>query len=323
MFDNLDFYARVYSEVLAIPVCKGIKTESEKFPGGHRTSTVETWIPENGRAIQAATSHNLGQNFAKMFKIEFEDEKKEKKLVWQTSWGLTTRSIGIMIMYHGDEKGLVLPPRAANTQVIIIPIPYKGKENIVNDAANELLQKLKKTDIRTQIDLRDNYNPGWKFNHWEVKGVPIRIEIGPKDVQNKEVRVVLRLSGEKMQIKWDSLTEEIPILLQKIQADMFQRALNRFNEKAKVASTWEEFMTHLNKRNVVLTPWCEKAECEEKVKERSGVETKQNVIEGENTLTGSAKSLCMPLKQQPLKEGEVCFHCGSEARTRVYWGRSY
>jgi prolyl-tRNA synthetase len=127
MYTNLEFYAKAYAEVLAVPVVKGIKTESEKFPGGYRTSTVETWIHENGRAIQAATSHNLGQNFAKMFGIEFEDEKKEKKLVWQTSWGFTTRSIGIMVMQHGDDKGLVLPPRVAKIQAVIIPVPFKGK----------------------------------------------------------------------------------------------------------------------------------------------------------------------------------------------------
>ena len=202
MFDNLHFYSQVYSELLAIPVCKGIKTDSEKFPGGHRTSTVETWIPENGRAIQSATSHNLGQNFAKMFKIEFEDEKKEKKYVWQTSWGLTTRSIGIMIMYHGDDKGLVLPPRVANVQVVIVPIPYKGKQEKVNDAVEQIYIDLKGKDLRVQKDLRDNYNPGWKFNHWELKGVPIRLEVGPKDVENKEVRVVIRHNGEKLQMKW-------------------------------------------------------------------------------------------------------------------------
>lgn len=117
-----------------------------------------------------------------MFKIEFEDEKKEKKLVWQTSWGLTTRSIGIMTMYHGDDKGLVLPPRVANTQVIIVPIPFKGKEEEVNKAATDLFNTLKKTEVRVQIDLRDNYNPGWKYNHWELKGVPIRLELGPKDI---------------------------------------------------------------------------------------------------------------------------------------------
>lgn len=137
-----------------------------------------------------------------MFKIVFEDEKKEKKFVWQTSWGLTTRSIGIMVMYHGDDKGLVLPPRVANVQVVIVPIPFKGKEEDVNNAAYEVFQSLKATEIRVHIDLRDNYNPGWKFNHWELKGVPIRLEIGPKDVQNKEVRVVLRHNGEKMQMKW-------------------------------------------------------------------------------------------------------------------------
>jgi prolyl-tRNA synthetase len=323
MYDNLDFYRQVYENVLAIPVCKGIKTESEKFPGGDKTSTVETWIPENGRAIQAATSHNLGQNFAKMFKIEFEDEKKEKRYVWQTSWGLTTRSIGIMVMYHGDDKGLVLPPRAAHTQVIIIPIPYKGKEAEVNDAAQDIFTDLKKTDIRVQIDLRDNYNPGWKFNHWELKGVPIRLEIGPKDVQNKEVRVVFRHTGEKAQLKWDSLKTELPVLLEKIQDDMLQKAKQRFNDKAKEASSWQEFMIHLNSRNVVLTPWCLSADCEEKVKERSGIETKEGVVEGENSLTGQAKTLCMPLKQEALKEGEKCFHCGVEAKTRVYWGRSY
>ena len=127
-FTNLEFYRRVYEELLSVPVCKGVKTESEKFAGGHKTTTIETWIPENGRAIQASTSHNLGQNFAKMFSIEFEDEKKEKKHVWQTSWGLTTRSLGVLIMHHGDDKGLVLPPRVANVQVVMIPVPFKGKE---------------------------------------------------------------------------------------------------------------------------------------------------------------------------------------------------
>ena len=275
MYDNLDFYAQVYEKLLAIPVCKGIKTDSQRFPGGDQTSTVETWIPENGRAIQAATSHNLGQNFAKMFKIEFENEKKEKQYVWQTSWGLTTRSIGILVMYHGDDKGLVLPPLVASVQVIIIPIPYKGKEEKINEAANELYKALKKTDVRVQIDTRDNYNPGWKYNHWELKGVPIRLEVGPKDVDNKEVKAVIRFSGEKMQIKWDSLAQELPLLLDKIQQQMFKRAVEKFHDKAKEAFNWDDFMTFLNARNVVLTPWCKNADCEEKVKERSGNETKE------------------------------------------------
>ena len=323
MFDNLEFYYMTYKNVLALPMCKGIKTENERFPGGYRTSTVETWIPENGRAIQAATSHNLGQNFAKMFNIEFEDEKKEKKYVWQTSWGITTRSIGIMIMYHGDDKGLVLPPNAAQIQVVIIPIPFKGKEGIVNEAANELYQRLKKTDVRVNLDARDNYNPGWKYNHWELKGVPIRLELGPKDLEKNEVRAVFRHNGHKMQLKWDELEKELPVILDKIQNEMYENALERFNSKQKKANNWEEFMGHLNSRNVVLTPWCNDSKCEDNCCEKSGIETKEQAVEGEQQLTGQAKTLCIPLEYEPLAEGAKCFACEKEAKVRVYWGRSY
>ena len=141
-------------------------------------------------------------------------------------------------MYHGDNKGLVLPPLVASTQVIIIPIPFKGKEAEINAAAEELYASLKKTDIRVQLDSRDNYNPGYKFNHWELKGVPVRLEIGPKDIQNKEVRVAIRCNGDKMQIKWDKLAEELPVLLAKIQNIMYEKALEKFNSKAKQADTW-------------------------------------------------------------------------------------
>lgn len=170
---------------MAVPVCKGIKTESEKFAGGDFTSTVETWISENGRAIQAATSHHLGQNFAKMFGISILNEKKEKEFVWQTSWGLTTRSIGIMVMYHGDDKGLVLPPRVASVQVVIVPIYKKGEEEVILAKSRQILDELKKAGIRVHLDDRDNYTPGWKYNHWELKGVPIRLELGSKDLKNE------------------------------------------------------------------------------------------------------------------------------------------
>lgn len=180
----LDFYRRVYEELLAVPVCKGVKTESEKFAGGDFTTTVETWIAENGRAIQAATSHHLGQNFAKMFDIQFLNEHKEKQFVWQTSWGLTTRSIGIMVMYHGDDKGLVLPPRVAKTQVVIVPIYKKGDEEVILAKAKQLSEQLAKDGIRVHLDDRDNYTPGWKYNHWELKGVPLRLELGAKDLKN-------------------------------------------------------------------------------------------------------------------------------------------
>ena len=313
----------IYEELLAVPVYKGIKTESEKFAGGYKTTTIETWIYENGRAIQAATSHNLGQNFAKMFNIEFEDEKKEKRHVWQTSWGITTRSIGIMIMQHGDNKGLVLPPRVAGIQVVIIPLPFKGKEEETNKIAEKIYYQVKKSKIRVHLDDRDNYTPGWKYNHWELKGVPIRLELGPKDIEKEEIRCVIRHNGEKFQLSWATLAEELDGLLQKIQKDMFLKAKERFHEKEKKASNWEEFLMQLNEKNVVLTPWCEDRECEEKVKDRSGKESKEILGEGEVALTGQAKTLCIPLEYEPLKEGEKCFHCAELAKTRVFWGRSY
>jgi prolyl-tRNA synthetase len=175
----LEFYERVYHEVLAVPVIRGIKSEGEKFPGGYFTTTIETIIPDNGRAIQCATSHHLGQNFSKMFNIEFLDQKAEKTLAWQTSWGLTTRSLGVMVLYHGDDKGLVLPPRVARYQVVIVPILKTGvpTEQILA-RANELGKALNAANVRTFVDDSLNYRPGWKYNHWELKGVPVRIELG-------------------------------------------------------------------------------------------------------------------------------------------------
>ena len=297
----------MYEELLAIPVCKGIKSESEKFAGGDKTTTVETWIAENGRAIQAATSHNLGQNFAKMFGIKFEGEKKkgaekaEPNFVWQTSWGLTTRSIGILIMHHADNKGLGLPPLVANIQVVIIPIIMKNKEDIVIKAADDIFGALKKAGVRVHVDDRTNYTPGWKYNNWELKGVPIRIEIGPKDVEGKKVLAVLRYNGEKLEISWEELIEKVPALLKDIQQGMFDKCKEKFDSKLKKESTWEGFMNELNKKNVVLTPWCQTAACEEKVKHRSGVESKEMANEGEALLTGQAKTLCMPLDQEPIE----------------------
>eukprot|EP00736_Rhodelphis_marinus_P003205 Rmarinus@m.12567 len=184
----LEFYRQVYEDLLAVPVIPGIKTETEKFAGGDYTTTVEGFIPMTGRGIQAATSHGLGQNFAKMCGIEFEDEKSAKELVWQTSWGLTTRSIGIMVMVHGDDRGLILPPRVAPQQVVIIPILYKNATDQVLDKCAQLCQRLVDADIRAMVDNRRNQSPGWKFNHWELKGVPIRVEVGMRDIEKKKRR---------------------------------------------------------------------------------------------------------------------------------------
>lgn len=234
-YDNQEFYKRVYQELLAVPVRKGIKTESEKFAGADYTTTIETWIYENGRAIQAATSHNLGQNFSKMFHIEFENENNEKKFAWQTSWGLTTRSIGIMTMYHGDDKGLVLPPRVAALQVVIVPILMKGEEGNVLKSSEEIFKTLKQGGIRVQLDEKTNYTPGWKFNYWELKGVPIRLEVGPKDVKANEVKCVIRFDNKKMQLKRDGLVETIKQLLDEIQNLMLSKARAKMMQKQKTA----------------------------------------------------------------------------------------
>ena len=182
----LDLYARIYEELLAVPVIKGRKSEKEKFAGGLYTTTVEAYIPGAGRAIQGATSHCLGQNFAKMFSIDFIDDKGEKAMVWQNSWGLTTRTIGVMVMVHGDDKGLVLPPRVAPLQAVIVPINKGADSDETRAATDEACRRieglLKASGVRVRYDNRSNYNPGWKYSHWEQKGVPVRLEVGPRDV---------------------------------------------------------------------------------------------------------------------------------------------
>lgn len=192
----LDLYEKVYEELLAVPVIKGMKTESEKFAGGYHTTTVEAYINGSGRAIQGATSHNLGQNFGKMFKIYYEDDKGERAIPWQTSWGLTTRTIGVAVMVHGDNKGLVLPPRIAPVQVIICPIAHKDVSyDALLDYAYEIRRTLQAQNLRVDVDSRTNYTPGWKYNHWEQKGVPIRIEVGPRDLAQRSCRLVRRDNG--------------------------------------------------------------------------------------------------------------------------------
>jgi len=323
VFEILEYYAQTYEQMYAVPVVRGIKSREETFAGADFTTTVELFVPGNGRGIQGATSHYLGQNFSKMFEISFEDEKQEKTFAHQTSWGFSTRSIGSMVMIHGDNKGLVLPPRVANLQVIIVPIYHKDHFDKINESAENVYQILKKAGVRVKVDSRTNYNPGWKFNHWEVKGVPIRIEIGSKDVQKNEVKVVRRFDGEKYQLNVGQIAEKMLSELEFIHDAMYQNACKARNERTKAADNWDDFMAELNKRNVVLTPWCDQKECEITVKNRSKEESKAAENEGEELLTGSAKTLCKPLEQAPLAEGTKCFHCGSLATTRVLRGRSY
>ena len=319
----LEYYAQVYTDLMAIPVVKGKKSEKEKFAGGYYTTTVETINPDNGRGIQGGTSHCLGQNFSKMFKIKFLDEAQKKSLVWQNSWGLSTRTIGVLVMFHGDDKGLVLPPRVAPIQVVIVPIHFKKDDaNAIDDQAHAIKKQLVSLGVRVNVDDRDNYNPGWKYNHWELKGVPLRVELGPKDMQNRKVKLAIRYNGQSEFMDWDNL-DQIPAKLEEIQDDMYKRAQGVLADRTKEANNWEDFMTHLNNKNIILSPWCNTTECEEAVKDKSAEDSKALTSDEEEALTGSAKTLCMPFEQEPLQPGMKCFFCEKMAVTRALWGRSY
>jgi len=319
----LEFYRAIYEDLLAVPVTKGTKTDKEKFAGADYTTTVEGFIAPNGRAIQAATSHHLGQNFSKVFDIGFESAPKTKSLVWQNSWGLSTRTIGVMIMVHGDDKGLRLPPRVAPTQIVIIGIPKKGKEDAINEACDNLATLLTKNGMRVEVDKRDN-KPGWKYNYWELRGIPLRIEIGAMDLEKKACMVCRRDNGAKQSIPMDDIVVALPKLLDQIHDDLFAAAKALKTEHTKQATTFPEFMGHLNQKNIVLVPFCCTGPCEDKVKNRSKDESVAAKGEEEIGLTGAAKSLCIPFVQPDLPEGTLCFgECGAAAKKWCLFGRSY
>ncbi|KAJ3016724.1 hypothetical protein HKX48_003891 [Thoreauomyces humboldtii] len=331
VMEILDLYRRVYEELLAVPVVPGKKSEKEKFAGGLYTTTVEGFIPTTGRAIQGATSHCLGQNFSKMFNILFENEAKERVNVWQNSWGLTTRTIGVMVMIHGDDKGLVLPPRVASVQAVVIPVGITAKTTAeerkeLYAKADELAKKLHKSGLRTRSDLRENYTPGWKYNHWELKGVPVRLEIGPKDLAKGSTRAVVRHDGSTRDMKLDSLAEELPKLMEEIQAAMLAKATKERDERMVRLETWDKFVETLNARCMVIAPWCERVECEDQVKDRSARnEGEEEEEQDEKAPSMGAKTLCIPFKQPDggVKEGQSCFACKEKAKSYTLWGRSY
>jgi prolyl-tRNA synthetase len=324
VLEILELYRRIYEELLAVPVTKGKKTEMEKFAGGYYTTTVEAYIPATARGIQGATSHCLGQNFGKMFHIEFEDEKGQKQIPWQNSWGCTTRSIGVMVMVHGDNMGLVLPPRVAPVQVVIVPVVYKDSAEKVNSAAYELEAKLKAAGVRVTVDARTNYTAGWKYNHWEQKGVPIRLELGPKDLENKQVRMVKRIDNSKEDVPLSVLVPKMQLEIELIQHQMFKNAKDRHSQLTKTVMKWEDFVPALNSGCMCLTPFCNETEWEETAKKRSKEETLAGQEEEAETATSAAaKTLCIPFDQPPLPAGTPCFISGKPAQCWVLWGRSY
>jgi len=314
----LDLYRQVYEDMLAVPVIPGVKSEKEKFAGGLYTTTVEAFVPYTGRGIQGATSHCLGQNFAKMFDITFENDKGGRSMVWQNSWGMTTRMLGVCYMVHGDDVGLRLPPKIAPIQVVIVTIPNsklsEEKAQMLKDKAEAIGKSL--TDdasVRVKTDTRDNYTPGWKYSHWEVKGVPIRLEFGPRDLDNETCVLVRRDTREKEVCKLADVNARVQELLVEIQQNMFNQAKAIRDTSTITVTEWKDFVPALDQKKMVLTPWCETKESEEEVKKRSSEES-----EG-----GAAKTLCIPFIQPPLKEGTKCFITGKPATVWVLWGRSY
>ncbi|CAM8879736.1 unnamed protein product [Rhodiola kirilowii] len=312
VLEVLELYRRIYEEYLAIPVIKGKKSENEKFAGGLYTTSVEAFIPNTGRGIQGATSHCLGQNFAKMFDITFENEKGEKGMVWQNSWAYSTRTIGVMVMVHGDDKGLVLPPKVASVQVVVIPVPFKDADTKgIYDACLKTVETLKEAGYRAEADLRDNYSPGWKYSDWELKGVPLRIEIGPRDLANSQVRTVRRDNGAKVDVPMSELVDKLKVTLDDIQQNLFNVATQKRDACIKVIKTWDEFVEALGQKKMILAPWCDEEEVERDVKARTKGEM------------GAAKTLCSPFDQPELPEGTLCFASGKPATKWTYWGRSY
>ncbi|XP_027497129.1 bifunctional glutamate/proline--tRNA ligase isoform X3 [Corapipo altera] len=323
----LDLYAQVYEDLLAIPVVKGRKTEKEKFAGGDYTTTLEAFISASGRAIQGATSHHLGQNFSKMFEIVFEDPKKpgEKQFAYQNSWGLTTRTIGVMTMVHGDNMGLVLPPRVACIQVVIIPCGITNSLSEEDRGAllkkcNEYRSRLHSVKIRVRTDLRDNYSPGWKFNHWELKGVPVRVEVGPRDMKSQQFVAVRRDTGQKLTLSEHEAEDKLKQILEEIHANLYSRASEDLKSHMVVANNMEDFQKALDSGNIVQIPFCGEIECEDWIKKTTARD--QDLEPGAPSM--GAKSLCIPF--QPLCElqrGERCVCGKNPAKFYTLFGRSY
>ena len=321
----LDFYARVYEELLAVPMIKGRKTEKEKFPGGDMTTTIEGFISTNGRGIQAATSHFLGQNFSKMFDITFDDGTGTKKLAYQNSWGLTTRAIGVMVMEHSDDQGLVLPPRVAPIQVVIIPCGITAsstkeeRESLVAEA-KKLAKALQTAEVIVQLDDDDHNSPGWKYNHWELKGVPIRIEFGPKDLAKGEFVTARRDTGAKSSHKITDVVTEIRTLLDQIQTNLFETARAKRDAHVKVVHSMDEFVHQLNQKCLVQAPFCGGEDCEESIKKQSA-----KTDDASGPLMG-AKSLCIPFQQPAdISAQDHCVNPECQTKPQFYtlFGRSY
>lgn len=300
----LDLYKMLIEEYLAIPTVSGLKTDKEKFVGANYTTCLESLMPD-GKALQMATSHNLAQNFSKPFEIKFLDKDTAEHLVWQTSWGISWRVIGALIMVHGDDKGLILPPKISPTQVIIVPIYKDESKEIVKQKAYELENKLKDSNIRAYTDDRDEYTSGWKFNEWEMKGVPLRVNIGIRDIREEQVELIRRDTRERFYVKEKDLVNETLSILENIQSNMYHLAKNYLVTNTRNATRLDELLSMLDSSGgFVACSWCGKRECEDLVKEKT-----------------TADIRIIPFNTK--KNISSCIACGKEGTTEVYFGRAY
>ena len=301
--DILELYKKTIEEELAVPVVTGKKSEKDKFVGAVYTDTLESLMPD-GKALQMGTSHFLGQNFSKPFDVKYLDENNVETFAWQTSWGVSWRLIGGMIMIHGDDKGLVLPPKVAPIQVVIIPIYYSNdeKENVLQTAC-QIKDSLSNNDIRVHLDDREQLTPGFKFNDWEMRGIPIRIEIGPKDIAKNQAVLVRRHTQTKTSIEMDSLTEKISSELKNIQKEMFDAAKKILDERVVKISQYQQFKEELDNGKMIDCSWCGNQTCEDKIKEETGADLR--VIPSNNT------------------KAETCIYCKNSGTTNVLFARGY
>ena len=301
--DAMNVYAKIYREYFALPGYVGRKSEYDKFAGADMTLSYESLMPE-GKALQSCTSHDLGQNFAQVFNIKFQSQLGEKEYVWQTSWGFSTRSIGGLIMMHGDDKGLRLPPRLAPYQVIILPV-RNDQEVILY--TQEISEKLKNQEVRVKVDDRQDQSLGFRINKWEVKGVPLRIEVGQKELAEKMVTLIRRDNGDKIQIKLELLVHEVKHLLGSIQDAMYAEAQSFLAENTKEAENFTDFKNIMAKnRGFIKAYWCEDEDCEKKIKE----ETK-------------ASTRCLQEGEEEIKGEGICINCGNKALHRWLFGQAY
>lgn len=297
-------YVDLVENFMAIPVVAGKKTDREKFAGADYTTTVEAFMPD-GKALQMGTSHMLGQNFAKVFDIKFLDKDEKEKHAYQTSWGLSTRTIGAIVMTHGDDKGLVLPPKIAPIQIVIIPIVFKETKEAVIAKAKEIAKKLKAKNYNIEIDDRDGYTPGWKFNEWELKGVPLRIEIGPKDVEADQIVLVRRDNNEKATIKTKDLEKKAEQALSDMQDSLLRKARDYLAKSIVEVHSFSDFVDAIKGKKMAKALFCGQNGCEGIIKDKA---------EG-------ATCRCIPFEQKSV-QGK-CVQCGNEARSWALFGKGY